>query len=316
MVRARLRKSRSSTRGGTLISATTRPSRTMVRVMSASSVSGTCALVAHRVRQRCAATPAPSERARGQVLRQPSTWVDTLSVQPVWIYPVADLRSYMVHGGAAAAAGDEGTVRGVGMAQVQDRRRGGCGRRCGYRPATEGTGSTVATISQRTQVVEERVDRPETILARFMARTDQSMARHEHIVERAEQEGAREREEATRERREMNKRWGELANAVRCVTQRGFGTRQPARVCGSVVDGLAGRPVGHAAGAGGGRRARQHTLARREAQPGYRRREAVAYGAGPPPPPPGGLRQGQIVDRQSAGVGLVRNRATAAGPRR
>ena len=145
----------------TLISATTRPSRTMVRVMSASSVSGTCALVAHRVRQRCAATPAPSERARGQVLRQPSTWVDTLSVQPVWIYPVADLRSYMVHGGAAAAAGDEGTVRGVGMAQVQDRRRGGCGRRCGYRPATEGAGSTVATISQRTQVVEERVDRPE-----------------------------------------------------------------------------------------------------------------------------------------------------------
>ena len=86
---------------------------------------------------------------------------DTLSVQPVWIYPVADLRSYMVHGGAAAAAGDEGTVRGVGMAQVQDRRRGGCGRRCGYRPATEGTGSTVATISQRTQVVEERVDRLE-----------------------------------------------------------------------------------------------------------------------------------------------------------
>ena len=98
----------------------------------------------------------------------------------------------------------------------------------------------MATISQRTQVVEERVDRLETILARFMARTDQSMARTdesmarlERIVERREQEGAREREEsarereeaarereeAARERRDMNKRWGELANKMGTVVE-------------------------------------------------------------------------------------------------
>ena len=63
----------------------------------------------------------------------------------------------------------------------------------------------MATISQRTQVVEERGDRLETILARFMARTDESMARLERIVERREQEGAREREEAAREREEARK---------------------------------------------------------------------------------------------------------------
>ena len=91
----------------------------------------------------------------------------------------------------------------------------------------------MATISQRTQVVEERVDRLETILARFMARTDQSMARIdesmartdesmarlERIVERREQEGAREREESARERRDMNKRWGELANKMGTVVE-------------------------------------------------------------------------------------------------
>ena len=84
----------------------------------------------------------------------------------------------------------------------------------------------MATVSQRTQVVEERVDRLETILARFMARTDQSMARTDNaiarlegIVERREQEGAREREEAARERREMNQRWGELANKMGTVVE-------------------------------------------------------------------------------------------------
>lgn len=161
MVRARLRKSRSFTRGGTLISTTTRPSRTMVRVMSASSVSGYVRAGSAPCQAALRSDTCP-QRARPRSGAPSAKYVgDTLSVQPVWIYPVADLRSYMVHGGAAAAAGDEGTVRGVGMAQVQDRRRGGCGRRCGYRPATEGTGSTVATISQRTQVVEERVDRLE-----------------------------------------------------------------------------------------------------------------------------------------------------------
>ena len=65
-----------------------------------------------------------------------------------------------------------------------------------------------------------------TILARFMARTDEAMARNDNaiarlegIVERREQEGAREREEGARERREMNKRWGELANKMGTVVE-------------------------------------------------------------------------------------------------
>ena len=70
---------------------------------------------------------------------------------------------------------------------------------------------------------------------------------------------------------------------------------------------LVGRPIGHAVAAGGGRRARQHALARCEAQPRYRRREAVAEAAGAP----GRLRQGQSVDCQADGVGLIRNRTTA-----
>ena len=106
----------------------------------------------------------------------------------------------------------------------------------------------MATLSQRTHVVEERTDRLETVFAAFMARTDAAMARTdeslgrlermielreqegarereaamartdeslgrlERMIELREQEGAREREAAARERREMNKRWGELAN--------------------------------------------------------------------------------------------------------
>ena len=61
----------------------------------------------------------------------------------------------------------------------------------------------MATLAQRTQDLEERVDSLETILARFiaqtnlsMARTDRSISRLERIIERMEQEGAREREEA------------------------------------------------------------------------------------------------------------------------
>ena len=113
----------------------------------------------------------------------------------------------------------------------------------------------MATLAQRTEAVEERVDGLETILARFMARTDESIARTkesivrlERIVEHYVQEGAREREiaarereeaarererererdreiaaqdreEAARERREMNKRWGELANKMGTVVE-------------------------------------------------------------------------------------------------
>ena len=86
----------------------------------------------------------------------------------------------------------------------------------------------MATLTQRTHVLEEKTDRLETVFAAFMARTDESLARSdeslartnesigrlERMIERREQEGAREREAAARERREMNKRWGELANKM------------------------------------------------------------------------------------------------------
>ena len=91
----------------------------------------------------------------------------------------------------------------------------------------------MATVAQRTQAVEERVDRLEITLTRFMARTDESMVRTDEsvartdrmverlggIVERMEREGARDREAAARERREMNKRWGELANKMGTVVE-------------------------------------------------------------------------------------------------
>ena len=109
----------------------------------------------------------------------------------------------------------------------------------------------MATLAQRTGAVEGRVANLETILARFMARTDESIARTnesvartdesiarlERIVEHYVQEGVREREEAAhererertiaaqdreeaaRERREMNKRWGELANKMGTVVE-------------------------------------------------------------------------------------------------
>ena len=74
----------------------------------------------------------------------------------------------------------------------------------------------MATLSQRTEAVEERVDSLETILARFMAhtdesisrtnesvaRTEESIARLERIVEGQAQEAARHREEAARDREE------------------------------------------------------------------------------------------------------------------
>ena len=84
----------------------------------------------------------------------------------------------------------------------------------------------MATLTQRTEAVEERTDRLETILATFMARTDAAMARTdaaidrlEGMIERMEHEGARDREAATRDRQEMNKRWGELANKMGTVVE-------------------------------------------------------------------------------------------------
>ena len=78
----------------------------------------------------------------------------------------------------------------------------------------EADGDAMATLAQRTEAVEERVDSLETVLARFMAhteesfartneyaaRTEESIARLERIVEHHAQEGARDREEAARER--------------------------------------------------------------------------------------------------------------------
>ena len=84
----------------------------------------------------------------------------------------------------------------------------------------------MATLAQRTQTVEERTNRLESILASFMERTDNSIERLERAIERMEQEGARDREESARfraemarERREMNKRWGELANKMGTVVE-------------------------------------------------------------------------------------------------
>ncbi len=58
----------------------------------------------------------------------------------------------------------------------------------------------MATLTQRTQVVEDRTDRLEKVVAAFMARTDESIGRLERIIERREQDGAREREAAARVR--------------------------------------------------------------------------------------------------------------------
>ncbi len=109
----------------------------------------------------------------------------------------------------------------------------------------------MATLTQRMEVVEERTDSLQSILAAFMARTDASMARTdasmartdaamarteeaigrlERIIERREREGAREREEAARdreemkeqaarERKEMNRRWGELSNKMGTIVE-------------------------------------------------------------------------------------------------
>ena len=93
----------------------------------------------------------------------------------------------------------------------------------------------MATLTERTHVVEERTDRLETVFAAFMARTDESIARLERIIERREQDGAREREaaarerdreesaryleEAARERRERNKRWCELVDKWSTVVE-------------------------------------------------------------------------------------------------
>ena len=73
---------------------------------------------------------------------------------------------------------------------------------------------------------KKKVDSLESILTRFMARTDESMvrtdkaiARLERIVEHFVQEGARSREEAECERREINQRWGELAKKTGTVVE-------------------------------------------------------------------------------------------------
>ena len=155
-----------------------------------------------------------------------------------------------------AIGGDQGHVIGAvatdGL-QQQDRVADvAIRRRRDYRTVDKGT-TTVATLAQRTQAVEERTDRLETILASFMEQTDSSIRRLDGIVELLVQEGARdraatardreaaaqaaaqereatardreavaqaaaqEREAAARDRKAMNKRWGELANKMGTV---------------------------------------------------------------------------------------------------
>ena len=58
----------------------------------------------------------------------------------------------------------------------------------------------MATLTQRTQVVEDKTDRLETIFAAFMARTDESMARSEAALARTDESLAR--SEAARARSE------------------------------------------------------------------------------------------------------------------
>ena len=69
----------------------------------------------------------------------------------------------------------------------------------------------MATLTQRTHVVEERTDRLETVFAAFMARTDAAMARTDEsigrlelIMDRREQEGGR------LERRDVARRAGQF----------------------------------------------------------------------------------------------------------
>ena len=49
----------------------------------------------------------------------------------------------------------------------------------------------MATLTQRTQVVEDKTDRLETIFAAFMARTDESVARSEAALARTNESLAR-----------------------------------------------------------------------------------------------------------------------------
>ena len=78
------------------------------------------------------------------------------------------------------------------------------------------------TVAERMEVVEDRLDRVERLvawLAEDTARYREEAARDR--AERARDREARERdrEESARMRREMNKRWGELANKMGTVVE-------------------------------------------------------------------------------------------------
>ena len=93
----------------------------------------------------------------------------------------------------ASPIDSSGSTAGAGSAAGASQHQGAC--------ENSGGESTVATLAQRTQAVEERTDRLETILANFIARTDDSIGRLERIIERMEQEAARDPGAAARERR-------------------------------------------------------------------------------------------------------------------
>ncbi|MGB9683076.1 MAG: hypothetical protein ACPL1I_08855, partial [bacterium] len=62
-------------------------------------------------------------------------------------------------------------------------------------------------MEERLTVVEERVDRLESVLGQFIVHTDMALKRLESEVTRLSKQWEE-------ERREMNKRWGELANKM------------------------------------------------------------------------------------------------------
>ena len=68
----------------------------------------------------------------------------------------------------------------------------------------------MATLAQRTQAVAERVDSLETILTRFMARTDESMARMDESMARTHNAVTRLARKDDRSRMRSSKRstWG------------------------------------------------------------------------------------------------------------
>ena len=96
----------------------------------------------------------------------------------------------------------------------------------------------MATLTQRTEAVEERIDSLETILARFMTRTDAAIDRLESIVERSEHEGTRDREAAARDRESAGR---DRESAARDREESGRDREESARFREALARGLEAR---------------------------------------------------------------------------